>query len=250
MRKLLLLATMAVTALAVMASSASANPDFSPTGDANPANWEEALSYKYDYDLMSGSSQCDPASYWTNWSGEDSCAIPSPAEFDVWQLRFNNGANVVNCQLEIEGSVTGDGRVEITDADVDGSGCQTIVASGLPWEGTICGYSGGVDGSGNPANDVEYWLRQEFSITAPGGTIAGASFGKFSNVMWNGTFGAVTFDNAYIGDVPGYPGMDLRQDGTLDLTGGTENKALELTTPRWGGADYEHHPCSWPEVQA
>jgi len=239
MRKLLMLAAMALAALAVAAPPAAAtSPDF-PHDDTDAGSWR-------------GVVVMDNAGHWCEGA---SCSISAGG---TWQW-FYNGVNIAyfsDCtSASLEGSVSADGSVSLADIEFGNSSfsgsnfCAYFEALDLPAEGQIC----------QNVDTGEFWLRQGLEIdTYPGALgveLDGALFGELTGP---GNEDVISPDQIDVNSGDPWPTDQYQYFATHPGTSATWESKLAWSIPDGlnvissNSASNEYtgveEPCGWPEL--
>lgn len=222
MRKLLILAALALVALSAIAVPASASGI--PHDDYNPNNWV-AVDTDVVYD---NSTSCD-------LGVEDVCPFSAASTasypFNLMVRNMWGGLMIetYNCEASFDAEIARDGSFTTSNLSVGGSGqnCEYLDAEADSWAGTICAYV---------ADGFEAWSRQDVSVDFNTWTYTGPMFGSITPWAHAGgdslTVSALLNRDALVGVVNlATPSVSFELNQTLSLN----------TT---------QEPCSWPELQA
>lgn len=227
MRKLLMLAVMALAALAVVAPSAGAtSPDF-PHGDDDPGNW-----LSVNVESTSAPYSCNVVI----------CPIDTgTADWD-WKAAYSFFTEYMDCDGGLEGYVDGSGGIGINDAWLSdpwpmgwqAAFCQNQEMEGY-WAGQICTHV--------PSGEV--WARQEIDFRHMD---TGSSFGQ---IVGEGSdplvASALRFGEApngvytYVSGTS--PAMSQRVEFPL-------NDEFAIYPSGEGPSGGDPEPCWWPELEA
>lgn len=230
MRKLFMLAAMALAAMAVIAPSAQAvNTDF-PHGDTEADNWRAVMVY--------------------DWATGDSCDIAEcqfSGDADDWKWEYGSpltGRYGSFCSYPaFDGSFSGSGGVSLSNVGwllSGGEFCWSWETVALPWSGDICAR----------ADSDEFWVRQELSIrhTGSGQVQSGVSFGRLPdyNEIEYIRFGSPT-SGAVDTEMGGV--MDFKQLVEFSFNDGNHNYHDVFATGDDDSPDVvPAAPCGWPEL--
>lgn len=225
MRKLLMLAALALAATVVAAPSAFAvNPDF--PGDVDPGDWQGVL--------VESQGSC---------GGEEineSCEFASPtADWGFVTMPNTQWSTLHQCHGSIEGRIGGEGSVELSGVEIGGSYpyafCDQWAAYELPWEGQIC----------KNVETGEVWLRQETAFWFDSSSVPqGETFGRLvEGLSGPDYYDSVSFEGSVTGGFT-----------DLGLQGQYAHKALfplgDSYDDGYNIYGDEEQSCSWPELQA
>jgi len=224
MRKLLMLAVMALAALAVMAPSASAAV---PYGDDDPQSWGYAMvtgTGVLDAEGPNFFHDCETVS----WPGGSS---PCPVEVSTDDFTMSaNGSPLFTCEGELSTEFHQSGAVAISQVELDGHpNCVVYTGWGRQWSAEICGRDADGDGPGV----TEFWLRLTYTFQSSDAvafaSLGGARLSEYPGQLF-----------AEYGDITNEPFSS--SGGSLDA-----HLALSSQVELYGGGSGS---CGWPELQS
>ena len=253
MRRLILLTTTTLAAMAMaMAMAMAATPALAtveaPHGDLEADNWQAVTAYSAE---LYGTYPCEGFPEWftTEWGIEGAeCQISGDGRWHFYYFLANSYGS--NCEASIEGTISYDGTVVLTNATWDhnvmvNSACAFLHEAELPWQGKMCAHL--------PTG--EFWLRQEMSVQENYGTgytfSDGVTFGRVGAQTGAGTIGdQLGFGNGRTDmtnihyDLGGY-------DFDIDHAAGflLDSPQAQLYASGEDQIDPTAAPCSWNELQ-
>lgn len=246
MRKLILMAAMALAAVAFTAAPASAhhdiffsyhNPGF-PSADHDPNSWRAATVYETATGNECSTSGCD--------FGEDPYASGG-GDYE-WNWYNPDSNRYEECHGGIAGVASGDGSAQITSARRETHKypahqypwCSGYQMSELPWQGDICAN----------VNTGEFWFRHDIAHEYQTYGASGYTFGELTGTFDGDVLYAATlrYEDSDGPDPYVYTGMyswehtaefPLDEAVAMAAATGTQNQFSQTTDT----------PCSWPELQ-
>lgn len=225
MRKLLMLAVMALAALAVSAPSALAtNPDF-PYGDYDAGNWRAVVAV----DNLNGGF-CQQAAEGCEVHGYESS----------WGWKSSTSSEVGWCSGAFDSAIGADGGVStVGDINTGLQGiCGSLVERNNPWDGQICAN----------VDTGDLWLRQEMDFQLGGwSTITGESFARLGG---DPVGDGVTLQTISFGTGSNFTRVGSSSWGHRADFDVTEEYPPTLFPTGSETEPTEPAPCGWPELQA